>query len=224
MTPMRSLSCVLALGLVLLGGCATKAPPYDYTAFQRAKPASLLVLPPINESPEVNATPAVWAHATRPLAEAGYYVLPVTLVDETLRQNGVMTANDAQGIPAKKLQEFFGADAAVYIKVNKYGTSYAVVASESRVEVEGRILDLRSGELLWQGKAVATSAEQQQQSQGGLIGLLVTAVVRQIAGTVTDESFNYAGIANMRMLGAPRYNGVLPGPRSPAYGQAPPTQ
>ncbi len=224
MTSMRNLNWMLALGLGLLGGCATKAPPYDYTAFQRAKPASLLVLPPINESPEVNATPAVWAQATMPLAEAGYYVLPVTLVDETLRQNGVTTANDAQGIPGKKLQEFFGADAAVYIKVNKYGTSYAVVASESRVEVECRILDLRSGDLLWQGKAIATSAEQQQQSQGGLIGLLVTAVVRQIVGTVTDESFNYAGIANMRMLGAPRYNGVLPGPRSPVYGRAPQTQ
>jgi hypothetical protein len=212
------------LGLALLGGCATKAPPYDYSAFMKAKPATLLVLPPVNESPDVNATPSVWSHATLPLAEAGYYVLPVTLVDETFRQNGVTTANEVQDIPYTKLRDFFGADAAVYMKVKKYGTSYAIVASETRVEIEGRIVDLRTGELLWQGKAVATSAEQQQQSQGGLVGLLVTAIVKQIIGTATDASYRYAGIADQRMLGAPRYNGVLPGPRSPNYGKPPPAQ
>jgi hypothetical protein len=209
------------LTLVLFGGCATKAPPYDYTAFAKAKPVTLLVMPPLNESPEVNATPGVWSHATRPLAEAGYYVLPITLVDETFRQNGVTNAHDAQEIPLVKLQQFFGADAAVYMKIKSYGTRYAVLSSETRVEVEARIVDLRSGELLWQGKAFASSAEENQQSQGGLIGLLVTAVVKQIMATSTDASYRYAGIANQRMLGAPRYNGVPPGPRSPDYGKPP---
>jgi len=212
------------LSLAFLGGCATKAPPYDYSAFMKARPATLLVMPPVNESPEIKATPGVWSHATLPLAEAGYYVLPVTLVDETFRQNGVNSANDANEIPLPKLRDFFGADAAVYMKVKKYGTSYNVLASETRVEVEARIVDLRSGELLWQGTAVATSAEEQQQSQGGLVGLLVTAIVKQIIGTATDASYRYAGIANQRMLGAPRYNGVLPGPRSPDYGKPPVTQ
>ena len=224
MKPTRLSLCAGVLGLAFLGGCATKAPPYDYTAFMNAKPTTLLVMPPVNESPEVNATSGVWSHATLPLSEAGYYVLPVTLVDETFRQNGVITASDAQEIPFTKLRDFFGADAAVYMKVKKYGTSYNVLASETRVEVEGRIVDLRSGELLWQGKAVATSAEEQQQSQGGLVGLLVTAIVKQIIGTATDASYRYAGIANRRMLGAPRYNGVLPGPRSPDYGKPPVAQ
>jgi hypothetical protein len=222
---MKSVRLVLGAAMVgllqLLGGCATKAPAYDYAAFMKAKPATLLVLPPLNESPDVNATPGVWAHATRPLAEAGYYVLPVTLVDETLRQNGVTLASDAHDIPLQKLHEVFGADAAVYLKVKKYGTSYAVLNSETRVEVEGRIVDLRSGDLLWQGRAFATSAEQQQQAQGGLVGLLVTALVKQVLDTATDAAYNYAAIADQRMLGAPRYNGVLPGPRSPLYGRMP---
>jgi len=205
----------------LLGGCATRPAPYDYSAFMQAKPASLLVMPPVNDSPDVKATPGVWSHATRPLAEAGYYVLPVTLVDETFRQNGVTTANDAAEVPYAKLREYFGADAVVYLQVKRYGTSYVVVSSETRVEVTGRIIDLRTGQLLWQGSASASSAEQQQSQGGGLVGLLVAAVVNQIVGTATDASYNYAGIANQRMLGAPRYNGVLPGPRSPNYGQVP---
>lgn len=209
------------LGVVLLSGCATKAPQYDYAAFVQAKPATLLVMPPVNDSPDVKATPAVWAQATRPLAEAGYYVLPVALVDETFKQNGVNTANEAQEIPFAKLREVFGADAAVYIKVKKYGTTYQVIASETRVEVEGRIVDLRTGKQLWEGKALATSAEQSQQSQGGLVGLLVTAIVKQIVGTASDASFTYASIAGQRMLGALLYNGVLPGPRSALRGQIP---
>lgn len=222
MTCRRLLLVSFASALAFLTGCATAPQGYDYTAFIKARPASLLVLPPLNDSPSVTATAGMWSHATLPLAEAGYYVLPVTLVDETLRQNGVTTAHDAHAIPGPKLREVFGADAAVYLTVKKYGTTYALLSSETRVTVEGRIVDLRSGDVLWQGQATASSEEQQQQSQGGLVGMLVTAVVKQIVGTATDAAYKYAGVAGQRMLGAPRFNGVLAGPRSPQYGAPPP--
>lgn len=101
MTRRLTLAGLVATG-ALLAGCATKPPPYNYAAFQKAKPASLLVLPPVNNAPDVKATPGVWAHATQPLAEAGYYILPVTLVDETLRGNGIQTANDAHAITTRR--------------------------------------------------------------------------------------------------------------------------
>lgn len=214
------LAGALALLLLLLSGCATQRAPYDYSAFQQARPATLLVLPPLNDSPEVNATAGLWSQTTLPLAEAGYYVLPVALVDETFQQNGVQTAQDAQAIAPARLRAFFGADAAVYLKITQYGTSYQVLASDTRVTAEARIVDLRTGTQLWQGKATASSAEQQQ-SQGGVLGMLVTAVLQQIIHTSTDAAYNYAGIASQRLLGAPRPDGVLPGPRSPLYGQVP---
>lgn len=214
-------ACMALMALALSTGCVTRAPDYDYSAFIKAKPVTLLVMPPLNESPDIKATPSVWSHATRPLAEAGYYVLPVTLVDETFKQNGVSDAAQAQDIPYEKLREYFGADAAVYLKVTKYGTSYQIVASETRVEIEGRIIDLRSGALLWQGKAFATSAEQGAPTQGGVAGLLLSALVKQIVSTTTDTAYSYGGIASMRLMGAPRRNGVLPGPRSPLHGHLP---
>jgi hypothetical protein len=211
----------VCFGLVVLVGCANRQAPFDYGAFQRANPKSLLVMPPVNMSPDIKATPGVWANATRPLAEAGYYVLPITLVDETFKQNGVFSAADANEIPLEKLREQFGADAAVYLKVTRYGTSYNVVSSDTRVEVEAHFVDLRTGEKLWAGRAVASSSEQQNSSGGGLIGLLVTAAVKQIINTSVDAAYNYAVIADGRLLGGPRYNGVPPGPRSPRYGQPP---
>lgn len=203
------------VAVAALGACATPS-PYDYTAFRQNRPVSLLVLPPVNETPEVNATYGVLSQITLPLAEAGYYVLPVSLMDETFRQNGLNNPAEIHDVSPQKLREIFGADAAVYIKVTRYGTSYVVIASETRVTVQARIVDLRTGQLLWQGSASASSEESRSSSQGGLAELLIRAVVTQIVETVADTSFNYAGIASQRLL-SPKMNGVLYGPRSPNY-------
>ena len=202
--------------MATLGACATPPAPRDYTAFKLSRPASMLVLPPVNETPDVKATYSVLSQVTLPLAEAGYYVLPVSLMDETFRQNGLNNAAEIHDVTAQRLREIFGADAAVYIKVKKYGTSYVVLSSETVVSAEARIVDLRNGQLLWQGSAAASSKESEGSSQGGLVGLLVKAVVSQILSTVTDASFGYAGIASQRLLAAKK-NGVLYGPRSPNY-------
>lgn len=214
LAPRLAVACAAAL----LAACATKPQPYDYTAYKSARPASILVLPPLNESPDVNATPSVLAQATRPLAESGYYVIPVTLMAEAFRQNGLTTAGDIHQVSPDKLREVFGADAALYIKVSRYGATYTLLDSAAVVSAEARLVDLKSGALLWSGSASASSAEQNQRQQGGLVGLLVTAVIKQIVNEVTDASHPVAGVASQRLLGAGRMNGMLYGPRSPMYG------
>ena len=64
------------LSLALLGGCAAPK-TIDYAAFKQSRPKSILVLPPINESPEIQASYSLVSQVTYPLAEAGYYVLPM---------------------------------------------------------------------------------------------------------------------------------------------------
>ena len=88
-------------GLLLISLCAGCAPTksVDYSAFKQSHPRSIVVLPPLNESPDVKATYGMLAQVTYPLAEAGYYVLPVALVDETFRQNGVTAPGDIHQIP-----------------------------------------------------------------------------------------------------------------------------
>jgi hypothetical protein len=209
-----------ALGLaLLLGGCVSPPPAYDYAAFRASRPTSLLVLPPLNDTPDIKATAGVLATATLPLAEAGYYVLPVTLVDETFRENGLTTPNDIHEVSITKLREIFGADAAVYLRVRQYGTSYRVLVSETRVTVDGRIVDLRTGQLLWAGSATASSQEGNNNGNQSALALLVVALVQQVMANRPDASFNYAAIANQRLLGGPQRNGVLAGPRSTRYGQ-----
>lgn len=207
---------VLALASLLLAGCATQQ-AYDYTAFKEARPASILVLPPLNSSPDIAATYSMMSQTTAPLAESGYYVFPVTLVDESFKQNGLTVPADIHAVPIGKLREIFGADAALYINVKQYGTSYAVIASETRVTAEARLVDLRSGNVLWSGAATASSAEGSNNNSGGLIGMLVNAAIRQIIETISSQGHLIAGRTSARLLSAGRPNGILYGPRSPMY-------
>ena len=154
----------LVWAALLLGGCVTPK-AVDYTAFQKARPASILVLPPINQTVDLKATHSVYAQTSRPLAESGYYVLPVSLVDETLKENGVTQAQDAHELPSAKLREIFGADAVLYIAMTQYGTVYQVLDSHTTVTAEARLVDLKTDKVLWTGKATASTAEQKNQQQ-----------------------------------------------------------
>lgn len=210
-----SIACAAA-ALASLTGCATSK-RIDYTAFRAAKPASILVLPPVNDTNDVNATLSMLAQATYPLAEGGYYVMPVTLVNETFRQNGLTVPAEMHEVPAAKLKEIFGADAALYMKITRYGTTYTVLSSAAVVTAEARLVDLSTGTLLWSGQATASNDEGNNNG-GGLAGLLVTAIVKQIMNNVTDASHSVAGITSVRLL-SPRPNGLLYGPRSRLYGK-----
>lgn len=212
----RMLKLAACLGPALLAvGCATQKAPYDYTAFKAAKPRSIVVLPPVNNSPEVNAGNSVYAQVTYPLAEAGYYVLPVALVSETFKQNGLTTPADIQAVDIKKLNEIFGADAALYMTISKYGSTYTVLNSVAVVSVEAKLVDLKTGAVLWNG--AATASNEGGGGGGGLVGALVAAAVKQIINSTSDTSHPVAGLANARLLSGGLPNGLLYGPHSEQY-------
>lgn len=208
---------LLLVLVAVLTGCVTPE-PYDYTAFRAAKPRSILVLPPTNQSPDVKASYSMLSQITYPLAESGYYVLPVAVVDETFRQNGLANPEEIHNVPLDKFHRIFGADAVLYIDVEEYGTSYRVISSDTRVTANAELVDIRTGATLWSGRATASSTEQNSNS-GGLISMLVQAAIEQIANTITDKGHEISGITSARLLTAGMPNGILHGPRSPYLSQ-----
>ena len=205
---------LLALVLVL-GGCAGHQ-NIDYTAFRESKPRSILVLPPLNNSPDVRATYSFLSTVTRPLAEDGYYVFPVALVDQTFRENGLTTAGEIHQVPLDKLREIFGADATLYLTVTQYGSKYMLLGSEVRVTANAKLVDNRTGQLLWAGASTASDSEGNNNSGGGLIGMLIYALVKQVVGSIGDQGHPVARMTSQRLLTV-RPNGLLYGPRSPFY-------
>jgi hypothetical protein len=214
---MKLFKSVLTLSVLsVLGGCAASVPNQDYTNYRKSKPASILVLPPVNHSPDIKATYGFLSTVTRPLAEGGYYVFPVTLVDQTFKENGLQNPAEMHDAPLNKLREIFGADAVLYITIESYGASYKVVSSDTVVTAKGRLIDSKTGELLWSGDATASSAESDNNSNLGLAGLLVKAIVKQVVSSAVDQGHDISKITSARLL-SPKPNGLLYGPRSPMY-------
>lgn len=213
----RNLVLLVSVMAMFLSACSTTQ-PYDYTAFRQSKPASILVLPPLNNSTDVGATYSVLSTTTKPLAESGYYVFPVALVDKTFRENGLQNPAEMHGVSLKKLRDIFGADAVLYMTVEKHGAYYMVVTSDVIVSVRGVLIDAKTGTTLWTGEAQASDSEGRQNS-GGVVGMLVSALVNQVVSTLSDQS-HFVGIrANDRLLSSGTQNGLLYGPRSPLYGK-----
>lgn len=200
------LSACVALALT---GCVTPPPPKDYTAFHQSNPRSILVLPPINESTDIGATYSVLTTTTAPLAELGFYVVPVGIADQFLKENGLTVPGEMHQAPLNKLREVFGCDAVLYLTVKQYGSKYQVFASNTYVNVTGKVVDARTGTTIWEGRAEAV-----YQGQSGLIEALVT----QVMNKLFDQPHQVAAMASYQLF-LPPGQGLPKGPRHPEFGK-----
>jgi hypothetical protein len=209
----RGLVLAAALLASALGGCATTK-PYDYTNYRAYPPRSILVLPPVNESMDLRGTYGYLSTVTRPLAELGYYVYPVVLIDHFFKEQGMPTPGDMAQAPLGKIREIIGADAVLYITLRQYGTRYQVLASVTSVSARARLVDTRTGTLLWEGTVVAQTSSG---ATGNILGDLISAALSQVVGYSTDQARTLSEQANAQY--GVKDRGLLHGPYSPKYGQ-----
>ncbi len=206
--PGKFTSIVAAL---LMTGCVNSQQPYDYTALKKSKPRSIVVIPPANNSIEVNAPYVYLSTITRPLAEKGYYVFPVSVIDHFMKENGLPTTAEMNNVPLDKIGENIGADAVLYITINDWGQKYQFTSSVSVVNVEMKLVDVKTGALLWKA---AKSAEQGSGDGGnGLAGALLGALITQIASSAIDHTPNLSRNINQAVI-YNEINGLLEGPYS----------
>ena len=198
----------LTAAVLLVTGCAST--PYDYSAFKAHHPRSIVVIPPNNNSVEVEAPYVYLSTITRPLAEKGYYVFPVAVVDRFFKENGLPTPAEMNAVPLDKIGEHIGADAVLYVSIEDWGQKFQVVQSVGKVHAKLKLVDVDSGTLLWE--SVAFAQEASSDGGGGLIGKLVGAMVTQVmASTVSDSTPRLARQANTAAINN-KSNGMLDGP------------
>ena len=183
--------------------------------FRELMPRSILVLPPINESVDVNATYSWLTTASRPIAEKGFYVYPVAIVDEFLKENGLPDPEDMHAAPLDKLGEVFGADAVLYVTIEKYGQKFELVQSTATVFARAELVDIKSGQSIWKNR-VNYSHSSSGNEQSGLLAAIVTAAVAQIGNTVSDVPHDAARLANDDLFDN-RFRGLLFGPSHPRF-------
>jgi hypothetical protein len=214
---MNPLSKVLIFGAVLmLTGCASAPKRYDYAQFRTESPRSILVVPVINKSVDVNAPDYFLATIATPLAERGYYVFPVNMVKSVLSDDGLSDANLVHSGDPRRLGELFGADAVMYISIERWDAKYVVLSTTVTVELNYSIKSTHTGQELWSNHQRVVY-QPQSSGSGGLAGLLANAITAALAKAAP----NYMPLAHQANNGAINLKGTgLPaGPYDGFFGK-----
>ncbi len=209
MTKIKFNICLSIMIMIVLSGCVTiRSEPFNYRPYLAHMPLSILVLPPVNESLAVNAPYIYLSTATRPLAEHGYYVYPVAVIDAMMKENGVNFPEDMHQIPLKKIKEIIGPDAVFYLTIRDWGTKYKVLDSQTVVDISGKLVDTDSGIVIWRGykRAIQSSS----QGSNSIFEMLITALISQMVSNLSDPSVAVARMASGSLIKNLNY-GLLPG-------------
>lgn len=117
---MLAAAAVIGLGAVSCGPSARITRAEQYPKMYEARPVTLLVMPPINQTSNVEAKEYLYTSISRPLAEAGYYVISPMLAMDVLKAESAYDSELFVDAPLKKFQEFFGADAIVFSEIKTW--------------------------------------------------------------------------------------------------------
>jgi hypothetical protein len=205
-----TLNILLSALTLIIVGCAT---PKDYTKFRAAHPRSILVLPPKNQSTDVRGTYSFLSTVTMPIAEKGFYIFPVSIVDHMMKENGLPSANEMHEVSLKKIKEILNPDAVLYLTLEQYGSKFVIVESQTTVVATGKLVSTISGQVLWEGRVekVVSSSN----SGGGLAGMLVSAMVSQAVNSTIDHAHGVSAMASQELFET-EGQGFLDGPYKPS--------
>ena len=203
---------LIAIVCFCFSSCAPRK--YDYSVFRQHFPRSIVVLPAVNTTADIDASNLFMSTISRPLAECGYYVFPIAIVDQMLKENGVANPYEMHQVPLNKLSEVFGADAVLYVTIEEWGTKYILLRSVTQVKIQYRLVDTSTGAQLWSMNQVV-----QDDSGGGrdLATILVSAAVHAISNTLSGRERSLALQANSQAMNG-RFR-LLKGPYHPGHQQ-----
>ena len=173
----------IILTVLLVSGCAemgTKQDSYPsmYTA---SKPVSILVVPAINESTAADAGNLLNATVTQPFTNQGYYVIPMPIVTEIFRNEGVIEGTQIKGLPAQLFKKNFGADAVMFMTIESWDKNYAVLAANVSVGIEYVLLSTTTNEVLWSYEQLVVV-----DTSGGSGNLIADIISTAVATGMTD--------------------------------------
>lgn len=165
---------ILALTLIA-SGCVTTPSSSDFTAFHDAQPKSILIVPVVNHSVDVQAPTSVLTTLPRTLGELGYYVFPVNTVKTLLEFESLYEPYEIHATPPEELASLFGADAILYVTIHEWTARYALIQTTTEVDFEYRIVN-HDGSDLWSARKVLRYTPQNQ-STGNLLGDLIASAI-----------------------------------------------
>jgi hypothetical protein len=208
----RAVLMVASLGLA---ACAEQKPA-DYTAFRAEAPRSIVIVPIINNSTQVEAPDNFLVTLSQPLAERGYYVFPVNMVKRTMEDDGLSDATLVANANPAKVASLFGADAVLYAKIEQWDTQYLVFSSQTTVQIHYTLKSGKTGATLWDNDVTTVYSPH---ANGG--NPLATLVADAIIAAIQRAHPNYIPAATQanQIAFYTKNKGLLAGPYDPGFGK-----
>lgn len=190
---------LLLLLLILISACGPKyiSKKDAFPNVYEERPLSILVLPPINMTTAADAKEYYATTIAEPLSFAGYYIYPIEVTTDILKNEGLYDTEILGGLPLEKFKQFFGADAVMYIKILKWDTSYRVIGGNVTVAVDCLLKSTTTGRDLWKyaGTVVKNTGGSGGGGGGGLGGLIAQIVVATIETAIKTATTDYIPLA-----------------------------
>lgn len=206
----RMLTPLLLAASALLVGCGGTAPKRNMAAYEAANPRSIVVVPVVNKSLDVDASNYVLTALPVPVAEKGYYVFPVNTTKMVLEQEGFYEAERIHEQPPESIAKMFGADAVLFVTINRWDAQYVVLSTTVTVDFDYRLVS-KTGEELWKNSQQMRYTPSSNNTGGGALGMLIGAAINAAVARAAPNYMPLTTQANTLALQTGR-NPLLDGP------------
>ena len=155
----------------------------QYAAMYNDMPVTILVMPPINNTSNVEAKDLLYTSISRPLAEAGYYVISPLLAMDILKAESAYDAELFIDKPLTAFKDYFGADAVVFSQIDDWAKKGFGIETKIRYIIKSTT----SGEVLFDRSCDLYLDLQQNSGGNSWISTLVDLAVSAISTATTDH-------------------------------------
>ena len=155
----------------------------QYAKMYEEKPITLLVMPPINNSTNVEAKDLLYTSISRPLVEAGYYVISPLLAMDVLKAESAYDSEMFFDAPLTAFQNYFGADAVVFSVIDTWAKKGMGIETEIRYVIKSAY----TNEILFDRSCDLYLDLSVDSGANGLLGALVDLAASAINTAATDH-------------------------------------
>ena len=155
----------------------------QYAKMYEEKPITLLVMPPINNSANVEAKDLLYTSISRPLVEAGYYVISPLLAMDVLKAESAYDAERFFDASLSTFQNYFGADAVVFSVIDSWTKRGLGIDTKIRYVIKSAY----TNEILFDRSCDLYLDLAVKSGTGGILGALVDLAASAINTAVTEH-------------------------------------
>jgi len=205
------------IGVVLLSGCVSTKnllPKSEaYKGFYEEKPVTVLIMPPINQTANVDAKELFHTTLCMPVSNVGYYVIPPFLSMEILKRESAYDSELFLDAPLTKFGELFGADLVLFTIIHKWDKTKII--GKISVEIEYIFKSVKTNEIVYQRKGEISVNPLNIGAVWNPVGLIASAATtayQAIQNARTDNTYVGSVCSNLTLFDLPA------GPYSPLNG------